>query len=130
MPGVSFHLISYLTTLALLHTGIILKVLWTMARHYKTMIQSITLGWDWRFAVVEKRLSLKGERISEMILGSYHRQQGKRTNLKTVLQENKAHKIFRKTNISYPLSKKCSLFGKFDVLCFLVTPVLRFALLS
>ena len=26
--------------------------------------------------------------------------------------------------------KKCSFFGKFGVLCFLVTPVLRFALLS
>ena len=28
-----------------------------------------------------------------------------------------------------PGGKKCSFFGKFDVLCFLETPVLRFALL-
>ena len=28
-----------------------------------------------------------------------------------------------------PAGKKCSFFGKFDVLCFLKTPVLRFALL-
>ena len=57
---------------------------------------------------------------------------------KWMLQENKARKIFRKTNISYPLirtractyrGKEYSLFGKFGVLCFLVTPVLRFALL-
>ena len=53
--------------------------------------------------------------------------------LKRVFQEYKACQIFRKTNISYPLirtgGKKCSLFGKFDVFCFLETPVLRFALL-
>ena len=46
----------------------------------------------------------------------------------------------RKTNISYPLirtragayrngGKKCSFFGKFDMLCFLATSVLRFGLL-
>ena len=29
-----------------------------------------------------------------------------------VLQENNACQIFRKTNISYPLSKKCSFFRK------------------
>ena len=58
---------------------------------------------------------------------------------KRVFQENKARQIFRKTNISYPLirtrtycwffGKKCWLFGKFGVLCFLVTTVLRFVLL-
>ena len=54
---------------------------------------------------------------------------------KRVFQENKTRQIFRKTNISYPLircvseGKKCSLFGKFGVLSFLETPVLRFALL-
>ena len=52
---------------------------------------------------------------------------------KRVFQEYKACQIFRKTNISYPLirtgGKKYSLFGKFDVFCFLETPVLRFALL-
>ena len=41
--------------------------------------------------------------------------------------------ISRKANISYPLSvsggKKCSFFGKFDMLCILETPVLRFTLL-
>ena len=40
---------------------------------------------------------------------------------KRVFQENKAHQIFRKTNISYPLIRSFSL-------CFLGTPVLRFAL--
>ena len=39
---------------------------------------------------------------------------------KRALQENKTHHIFRKTNISH-LS--------FGVLCFLITPVLRFVLL-
>ena len=58
---------------------------------------------------------------------------------KRVFQENKARQIFWKTNISYPLirtcrwayqgGKKCSFFGKFGVLCFLETPVLRFALM-
>ena len=56
---------------------------------------------------------------------------------KLVFQEDKARLVFRKTNISYPLirtrtsvsgGKKCSFFGKFDVLCFLETPVLKFAL--
>ena len=54
-----------------------------------------------------------------------------------MFHENKARHIFRKTNIFYSLictrctseDKKCSFFGKFDVLCFLETPVLRFALL-
>ena len=57
---------------------------------------------------------------------------------KRVFQENKASQIFQKTNISYPDTKtyvcvsggnKCSFFDKFDVLCFLGTPVLRLALL-
>ena len=57
---------------------------------------------------------------------------------KRVIQENKAFQIFRKIDISYPLIHRrfvcvsggnCSLFGKFDVLFFLETPVLRFALL-
>ena len=63
---------------------------------------------------------------------------------KPVFQENKAHQIFRKKNISYSLirrrmytqtyvcvsgSKKCLFFGKFGEFCFLETPVLRFALL-
>ena len=47
---------------------------------------------------------------------------------KRVLQENKAHEIFQKT-LCISGGKKCSFFGKFGVLCFLVTPVLRFALL-
>ena len=49
---------------------------------------------------------------------------------KRVLKENEVRQIFPKTNISYPLirtftcpSKKCLIFGKFDVLCFSVTPV-------
>ena len=52
---------------------------------------------------------------------------------KRVLQE-KARQIFGKTNISYVLirtpteDKKCSFFGKFGVLCFLETSVLRFGL--
>ena len=59
---------------------------------------------------------------------------------KRVFQENKPYQIFRKTNISEPQirtrtyvcvsgGKKCSFFGKFGVLCFLETLVLRFALL-
>ena len=49
---------------------------------------------------------------------------------KWVFQENKAHQVFRKTNIFYPLvpkstSAKCSFFGKIDVLSH-KTPVLRF----
>ena len=69
----------------------------------------------------------------------------KRRILKRVFQENVARQIFRKTNISYPLrgfrckgisyvcvsgGKKCSLFEKFNALCFFVTPVLKFALLD
>ena len=54
-----------------------------------------------------------------------------------VLPENKARQIFRKTNISPETytyvylsgGKKCSFFGKFGMLCFLVTLVLRFAIL-
>ena len=47
---------------------------------------------------------------------------------KRVFQENKARQIFHKTNI-WNERKKCSFFGKFGMLCFLETPVLRFALL-
>ena len=43
---------------------------------------------------------------------------------KRVLQENKARQIFRQTNVLNPWyeswAKKCSIFGKFGVLCFLV----------
>ena len=50
---------------------------------------------------------------------------------KRVFHENKARRIFRKTNISNAL---CCAYQeaknvKFDVLCFLETPVLRLALL-
>ena len=57
---------------------------------------------------------------------------------KRVFQESKARQNFRKTNISYPLirTRTCAyqevrsfLFGNFGVLCFLETPVLKFALL-
>ena len=56
--------------------------------------------------------------------------------LKWVFQENKARQIFHKTNISYQKrrfltpseGKKYLFIGKFGVLCFLETPVLRFAL--
>ena len=58
---------------------------------------------------------------------------------KRVFQENKARPIFRKRNISYTLirARTCRyqgvrnvrFFGKFDMLCFLETAVLRFALL-
>ena len=53
---------------------------------------------------------------------------------KGVLQENKVRQTFRKTNISYPLETHkhmCEIFvfRKICVFCFLVTPVLRFALL-
>ena len=58
---------------------------------------------------------------------------------KLVLQENRARQIFQKKQTflipwahSYVCAsegKKCFLFGKFSLLCFLVTPVLRFAIL-
>ena len=48
---------------------------------------------------------------------------------KRVLKENKAHQIFRKTNISYSLIHTRAFFGKYGVLCFIIIPVLRFALL-
>ena len=73
--------------------------------------------------------------ITEKLVGN----KAKGSTSKRVYQENKARKIFRKTNISYPLiltrtcahqgGKKCSFFGKFGVLCFPETPILRFALL-
>ena len=62
----------------------------------------------------------------------------KRRISKRVFQETKAHQIFRKMNISYSLIRtyvcvsggnKCLFFGRFGVLWFLETPVLRFALL-
>ena len=58
---------------------------------------------------------------------------------KRVLEENRACQISRKRNISYPLIhthtcayrgiKNVRFFGKFGVLCFLETSILRFALL-
>ena len=58
---------------------------------------------------------------------------------KRMFQENKAHQVFRKTNIFYPLIRlrTCAYQGAINVrfsenlcvLCFLETPVLRFALL-
>ena len=65
-------------------------------------------------------------RICEYFVGN----KAKGRILKRVFQENEARQIFRKTNISNVCvlgGKKCSFFGKFGVLCFLETPVLRFA---
>ena len=53
-------------------------------------------------------------------------------NSKQVFQENKALQIFQKMNTSYPLIRTHTyqgFFRKFGVLCFLETPVLRFAFL-
>ena len=51
---------------------------------------------------------------------------------KRVMQENKARQVFRKTNISYPVIRmgveNVCFFGKFGVLCFFVSPDLRFTL--
>ena len=47
--------------------------------------------------------------------------------LSEIIVENKSITLFRRYCISG--GKKCSFFGKFGVLCFLETPVLRFALL-
>ena len=57
---------------------------------------------------------------------------------KRVFEENRARQIFRKKNLSYPLIrtqtsayrgiKNVRFFGKFGVLCFLETSILRFAL--
>ena len=65
--------------------------------------------------------------------------EAKRRISKRVFQESKARQNFRKTNISYPLirTRTCAYQGIrnvcfseiFSVLCFLETPVLRFALL-
>ena len=48
---------------------------------------------------------------------------------KRVFQESKARQNFRKTNKITSGGKKCLFFGNFGMLCFLETPVLRFALL-
>ena len=62
----------------------------------------------------------------------------KRRILKRVLLKNKARQILRKTYFWPPAmhmhvcvsgGKKCWFFRKFGMLCFLLTPVLRFALL-
>ena len=60
-------------------------------------------------------------------------------NLKTEVTGKQARQIFRKNKhfvppdthkyVSVSGSKKCSFFGKFGVLCFLVTSVLRLAYL-
>ena len=60
--------------------------------------------------------------------------------VKRVFQEDKARQVFLKTNISYPVirTRTCvyqgvrnvRFFGKLGMLCFLETPVLRFALLT
>ena len=74
------------------------------------------------------------EKTIQSIIVKFRRQKCKRRISKQVLQENKARQISRKTNIYFPLirtrgDKKCLFFGKFGVFFFLVTPVLRFALL-
>ena len=62
----------------------------------------------------ENKLTLYGEK-------------GKSANLKTSITRNQAHKTFRKSN-AYQ-GYEMFVFGKFGVLCFFVTLVLRFALL-
>ena len=83
----------------------------------------------------------QGSGNTMIFIGEYVGSKAKGRNSKGVFQENKARQIFRKTNISYPLirtrmcaqqgggSKKCLFFGKFGMLCFPETPVLRFVLL-
>ena len=80
----------------------------------------------WRHAIKSRHLEFVGNKAKGRIS-------------KWVFQENKARQIVRKTNISYPLIRtrtfayqgvrNVRLFGKFGVLYFLETSVLRFALL-
>ena len=76
----------------------------------------------WRHSIKSRHLEFVGNKAKGRIT-------------KWVFQENKARQNFRKTNFLFLFLrvcigvKKCSFFGKFGVLCFLETPVLRFALL-
>ena len=76
--------------------------------------------------------------IAPVLYSSVIREKGESQN--GCFKKTRHAKIFRKTNISYPLiptstyvcvsgGKKCLFFGKFGVFCFLETPVLRFCLL-
>ena len=100
--------------------------------NYQIVSKSITVGYVWPFrssqaTICHRNVTLKN---SSEFVGI----KAKGWISERVFQENKASQIFRKTNISYPLivcvsgGKKCSFFGKFGVLCFLETPVLRFTL--
>ena len=111
--------------------------------NYQIVSKSITVGYVWPFrssqaTICHRNVTLKN---SSEFVGI----KAKGWISERVFQENKASQIFRKTNISYPLirkhflppdthtyvcvlgGKKCSFFGKFSVLCFLETPVLRLA---
>ena len=97
-------------------------------RYRKSFFEAVSCDY---FVLQQKNCD---ERMTVYILGN--RAKGQIS--KRVFQENKTRQIFRKKNNSYPLicrrtcvsrSKKCSFFRKFDVLCFLATPVLKFALL-
>ena len=52
---------------------------------------------------------LKRNMVMMMMNSSVIRQQGES-------QKNKARQMFRKTNISYPLMRRCAFFGKFGIL--------------
>ena len=85
--------------------------------------------WGWK--------NKKGATISERIISSVIRQKSESQN--RCLKKTKHVKFYEKTNISNPLicTRTCTyqgvrnvrFFRKFDVPCFLETPVLRFALL-
>ena len=70
------------------------------------------------------------QNLNKPYISSVIRQKGESQN--GCLKKTKHAKFSEKMTISYSLctgGKKCPFFGKFGVLCFLQTPVLRFALL-
>ena len=92
------------------------------------------------FFLASSKIPLSSEgKLYTHIFHYFIRNKAKGRISKRVFQESKACQNFRKTNISYPRDthtyvcisggKKCLFSGNFGVLCFLETPVLRFALL-
>ena len=87
---------------------------------------------------IPPRVSRRYERkVTGLLLVKRIKKQAKKLNLvgnkakgrisKRVFQESKARQNFRKTNISYPLIRTRACGVSFGVICFLETPVLRFA---
>ena len=107
-------------------------ILWLHGRLFVSSLQGQECDYQWSLVtfviIVERSISYYQESLVTWWCPQFVGNKAKGQISKWVLQENKTYQIFRKTNITYPVTLTRMFFEKLGVLCSLLTPLFRFVL--